>query len=506
MSRAFLLVIGINTGNSLDAADVVLTKFGADQSIVDLDDYSLSMPADLAARLRRFRQAVCDAQGDMGTAALLYERSLIESGEANDNAERLVADYTKYAAQAVNSLLQRSKKKLAGMSPIDLIGFHGQTCAHKPPSISRSEEEPYTVQIGDGQMLADLTGIPVVYDFRSDDLMNGGEAAPLAPGHHEHLAMHLKAQGKFPVAFCNAGNTGNISIISERPDKSLVVFGWDAGPFNEFPDRLMRLERGQDCDRGGECGARGKVNADLLKSLFEHAATTDQGENFLLKPPPKSSDPQWYRSIPELIDTVNGANKISFEDRLRTAEYFSAYVYFYSLRWVPDDVLLPRAYLLCGGGWNNPVVKRHFEQLLHGQFDQAPVIDGHKKLFEHIKGRLLSTDKKPECMISDEYGFSGQFMEARIFADAAVCRVKAVPFTRPETTGCKAPTLLGIIRFPHAQPQRASRNLQQWLDEHNSLHLTPDNPEIFDGRWSRAVAGWRSRLHEAGLMSSVEPA
>ncbi len=490
----FLLCIGVNTGNSLDAADVVLTKFGVDGSIADLDAFSEPMPDSLADRLRRFRTAVVDSLGDMDAAVRCYEQRAVEANSSTFSVDELVADFTLYVSGAVKELVRRTTESAGKPYSVDLIGFHGQTCAHQPPSISRSRETAYTLQIGDGELLATDTGIPVVFDFRSDDLMNGGEAAPLAPGHHEHLSRHLKDRGKFPIAFCNAGNTGNISVITESPGRGAVVSGWDVGPFNDYPDKLMQGERAEPCDFGGKIGAQGRVNADLLRLLFDHGAVTDNGDNYLLQPPPKSSDPQWYRLLPELLGQAPvGANPLSFEDRLRTAEYFAAYVYFYSLKWIATELLIPTCFALCGGGWNNPISRGHFEQLLAGNFDEHPVLPEHKDAFAQIAQRLRSSSQPVEVALADEFGFSGQYMEARLFADAAVCRIMGEPFSRPETTGCLTPTVLGILRFPDNNPELASENLKHWLSKYRSANLTLDKPGVFDRRWSRAACGWNAR-------------
>lgn len=484
--------IGIMTGNSLDGVDVVLTRFGKDGSIVDLDSHGAPMPDQLTKGLRLFRNVVGECSGEMDSAIARYEQEAAKAKVDSPTFDKLVAEYTLYVAGVVKEL---AKRAISSGSRIDLIGLHGQTCAHLPPSIAKDAKESYTLQIGDGQLLANETGITVVYDFRSDDLMNGGEAAPLAPVHHEHLARHLKKQGKFPIAFCNAGNTGNISVISERPDGSVVALGWDVGPFNNYPDKLMQKEGGKACDEGGAVGRNGKVNLDLLRVLFERGVVTRDGANFLLQQPPKSSDPQWYRLLPELLGEAPVAGKVlSFEDRLRTAEYFSAYVYYYSLKWIPPEVTMPARYALCGGGWNNPLSKEHFEQLLRGDFGNSPVLPEHSELFSEILGRLKAgAGGKVEVAMSDAFGFNGQYMEARIFADAAFCRIIGEPFSVPETTGCRAPTVLGIIRFPQAKQERASEELKQWLADYGSASLTLDEPRAFDGRWSRAARGWQGR-------------
>ncbi len=489
----FLLSIGVNTGNSLDAADVVLTKFGVDGSIVDLDALSSPMPGRLADNLRLFRSAVVDSHGDMDAAVRCYEERAANTQLASSTVDDLITEYTLFVSAAVKKLAERTSENAARRP--DLIGFHGQTCAHQPPSIAREATAAYTLQIGDGQLLANDTRIPVVFDFRSDDLMNGGEAAPLAPLHHEHLARHLKARGKFPIAFCNAGNTGNISVITENQG-GVFVSGWDVGPFNDYPDKLMQAERSEACDFDGRIGAQGRVNGDLLRLLFDKGAVTDRGENYLLQPPPKSSDPQWYRLLPELMGKAEvEANLLSFEDRLRTAEYFAAYVFFYSLKWIANEVPIPTCFALCGGGWNNPISRGHFVQLLEGNFDEHPVLVEHKSIFEEIHQRLRNTKHPLEVAMADEFGFSGQYMEARLFADAAVCRIMGEPFSRPETSGCKSPTVLGILRFPEDKPELASEALKQWLSKYQSANLTLDKPRVFDGRWSRAARGWHARAN-----------
>lgn len=501
-SNNYLLAIGAMTGNSLDGVDVVLTRFDKDGTIKDLKSHSVSSPAQLTAKLRAVREVINNCQGDMETAIREFESKAAEHGSFDDVQNQ----YIRFVATAIHELIELCKQdaELAAeydLTRIDVIGFHGQTCAHFPPSIARTNDPnvTYTVQIGDGQALADLTGIPVVYDFRSDDLMNGGEAAPLAPVHHQHLAEQLRKQGRFPIAFCNAGNTGNFTIISATTDSGDVsVVGWDAGPFNNYPDRLVQMERGEECDRDGRFGTKGKVNLALLKMLFETAVTTQDGRNYLLETPPKSSDPQWYRLIPELTgERECDGQTVSFEDRLRTAEYFAAYIYAHALSMVPEHLIMPRFFALCGGGWKNPVSRQHFAALLQGESSDNPILDEHKSLFEKLRARL---GEGAEIVVtrSDEFGFDGTAMEARIFADAAVSRVMGRSFTRPSTTGVSRDTVCGIIRFPAGASGERGSKLRDWLDQFQTLDCTVDKPDAFDRRWSRAVAGWKGRLGGSG--------
>ena len=174
--------LGIMTGNSLDATDIVLTAF-ENADISDIAAYSKAYPKSLTQKMLALRQKIKAVNADM---------SKLEQDEEVISA---INEYTMEVAQTVNEFLQKTdfpKEKIAA------IGFHGQTCDHFPPSIAQGKP-PYTIQIGNAQMLADLTQIPVIYDFRSDDILNGGEGAPLAPVHNQHLAKALQQKGVFPV-------------------------------------------------------------------------------------------------------------------------------------------------------------------------------------------------------------------------------------------------------------------------------------------------------------------
>ncbi len=424
--------IGIMTGNSLDAVDTILTRFTPDQ-ITDICGYSKTIPHKMAADFRKLKELLAQNDGDIKTVSQFSEL----------NFQELHNTYLRFIAQAVTELIAKSG---ISKSEIDAIGFHGQTCYHLPPSVARKGQQPNTLQIGSGQMLADLIGLPVAFDFRSDDLMNGGEAAPLAPVHNLHLARCLKSKGLKTIAFCNGGNTGNISIICA--DK---VCGWDTGPFNHFIDALSRREKNKPCDYNGQYGRQGKINLSLLHALFNRAVSNQSGDNFLLQRPPKSSDPAWYKFISELSD-----KNISFADRIRTAEFFSAYIFAYSLRWSP--VGTPEDFLLFGGGWNNPIILEDFRCLLRGE---APILPEHQQIFAQIK------NPRAKIEWSDHYGFNGKYMEARIFADMARCLLTREPFSYPETTGCQKPTIGGIL----ALPGRGNARL-----------------------WSRAAYGWQKQI------------
>jgi len=476
-----LLTIGIMTGNSLDAADVVLTAFYQNGKIEDLEFLSLPSSKELYNKLKDLRSYINEQKGDMHKVAKKYKYAEVL------NFDGVLDEYTKFVATAVKELIVKAKlnpdiKTKYDLDHVDIIGFHGQTCAHLPPSQAK-DGNTYTVQIGNGKKLAELTGISVAYDFRSDDLMNGGEGAPLAPKHNEHLAQALKTTGEFPIVFINGGNTSNLAPITYDNEGNTTLMGWDAGPFNHFPDMLMRTYTDKTCDVDGEIGKQGNVNQKLLKDLFDNAAVTAGDKNFLTIQPPKSSDPQWYKMIPMLKN-----KDISFEDKVRTVEYFSAYLTYHSLGYIPDNLVMPGHFALFGGGWKNPIITDDFKCLIKGEFFKNPILPEHKEWFEKINYRVHVNGRIAQVAPSSKFGFDGNAMEARIFADLAYCKVVGEAFTTTEITGVKEPVVCGLIELS----KEVTPNLKAWLRKYKTKVTT--GGRRFDKRWSRASAGWKERV------------
>lgn len=447
--------IGIMTGNSLDAADAVLSAF-TENTVRDLASFSMPYPPVLRERFLRLKEKV---------------KNVPETEKLADDPDFLITveAYTRLAAETVNRLLAESGIE---KTEIAAIGFHGQTCDHFPPSVAGSGAA-YTLQVGDARLLAELTGIPVIYDFRSDDLMNGGEGAPLAPLHNLRLVRMLAGQGYDSAAFCNGGNTGNLAVVSAGGD----ICGWDTGPFNHLPDLLMRKYQKRAFDKDGILGAQGEVVSELLRQLFEQAAVTAEGKNFYLLEPPKSSDPHWYKAVYD--------ERFSFADNLRTAEYLAAYGFVYNLCHLQSERKMPALFLLFGGGWKNPLVRRDFENLLG---HRGLVLPEHGKVFADIYARL---PQNPRAAFSDDFGFSGAYMEARIFADMAYSKIVGRPFSLPSTTGCKTPTVGGIYVLPDDKKEYL---LTRLFKQYGNTAEPESNPRL----WSRAAKGWQ-RIFAAGV-------
>lgn len=368
-------IIGNMTGNSMDAADFVLTEF-SENGMRDVCAYSKQYSKEMQIKMARLRQSV-----------LNKTKKQIE--KLND-FKNVHDEYVRHVAAGVREMCTKYK---IDVKSVDAIGFHGKTLDHNPPSKAVSDGSlPYTLQIGSGKMLADLTGIKVVYDFRSDLLMRGFEGAPLVGPHNAHIAL-IEGDG----IYYNGGNTSNFAIVQNAQ----ALLSSDAGPCNEYIDAYVRSFCNLPYDKDGLIGQKGVVCEDFLKKLF------DFGRAFYETPLAKSGDPAYYRKDEILHDEA--LNKMSAADALRTFEYFAAYVAVQALTLIPEDVTLPKNIILFGGGWKNPVVRQSFEEILSGK---GFVLKEHQEAFARLQKRF---GKVPAV----KYSSFGTYMEARLMADMA---------------------------------------------------------------------------------------
>jgi anhydro-N-acetylmuramic acid kinase len=270
-------------------------------------------------------------------------------------------------------------------------------------------------------MLADLTGVPVVYDFRSDYIMQGFEGAPLVLPHNAHIS-RLEGDG----IYYNGGNTSNFAIIH----KGVAQIGADAGPFNEYTDNYVRLHSEYSFDKDGMFGKEGQINWQLLQVIF------DYGRVFYEAALPKSGDPAYYHKN-EIFSYVEN-KKITFVDAVRTFEYAAAYMAAYVLALVPDNILLPEKIILFGGGWKNPVVQQSFIDLLRGK---AAVLDEHQQQFANLQKRFVLPVEVRQSRFGD-------YMEARLFADLARYKLENDVWKLPEVVKSGKNIVCGVVAQP----------------------------------------------------------
>lgn len=405
------------TGNSMDAVDVVLTEFDGGK-IQDICSFSRPYSLAQKKRIDALRQRVV---GQKIPASELVKDADFQS---------VHAEYIEGVAAAVNEMCRRFN---IDKSQVQAIGFHGKTLDHNPPSLAGGNRSlPFTTQMGSAQLLADLTDIPVINDFRSALLMNGFEGAPLAAPHNAHIS-EQEGDG----CYINAGNTSNLAWI----DAGKVQACWDIGPFNEYIDNFVLRYKNAAMDTDGRWGMRGKTLPELLDILFA------RGRYFYELNPPKSGDPAFYKTAELFAETAQkytmlGQDENIFCDILHTLEVFAGYLAAYAVAATPLQVKVCPQFILFGGGWKNPVACQSFIDTLSGK--SAPFPE-HKKLFDDFRKRL---GQSPQI----RYSTLGNFMEARLFADLARYFLEDRVWELPELQNLEKKLILGKIRYPHAAP------------------------------------------------------
>lgn len=403
------LIIGNMTGNSMDAIDLILTRFDGDR-IEDICSYSQPYDHSMQQQMQHLRLAVCDKT----PSEILKIREFIPL-------------HNKYIAQIAAAIDKMCALNGIDKSHVDAIGFHGKTLDHNPPSRAKlTHSLPYTLQIGSGKMLADLTKIRVVYDFRSAPLMAGFEAAPLIPPHNANIA---KSEGD--GIYFNAGNTSNFAVIYQG--KADICS--DCGPCNEYIDNFIRAQTNMPFDQDGKFGAKGKLDKQFLEFLY------NIGRSFYEAPLPKSGDPAYYYK--EKVFNRISQHNIPFADAVRTLEYFAAYIAAQSLTLVPEDIFLPNRIIMFGGGWKNPVIKEDFINILK---DKAYVFPEHIEAFRILRKRWNDDLQVKPTPFSD-------FMEARLCADMARYRLENKPWPLPECILQGVFPICGVIAEPAFEPR-----------------------------------------------------
>ncbi|MEZ5817135.1 MAG: anhydro-N-acetylmuramic acid kinase [Hyphomicrobiaceae bacterium] len=357
--------LGLMSGTSLDGIDIALLETDGEERVRKLGAQSVAYPEEFRARLH---QALADAAGlarrdDRPGCLLDVERELTERHA--DAALRFMGD------------------RMLQPSAIDVIGFHGQTVLHRPGA-------GLTIQLGDGQLLADRTGVDVVYDLRAADCAAGGEGAPLAPAYHRALAAKLPQR---PAVFLNIGGVANVTWIGE--DGALVAF--DTGPGNAMIDDLVSRTTGAPHDTDGGLAASGQADARVVHAYLMHP--------FFAKPVPKSLDRNAF--APELIEGL------SLADAAATLTAFTVEGIVKAREHMPAE---PGLWIVCGGGRRN------------------------RTLMSRLAARVENAVVPAEAV-----GLDGDTLEAEAWAYLAVRSLDGLPISWPATTGVREPITGGVL-------------------------------------------------------------
>ncbi len=301
-------------------------------------------------------------------------------------ANALVRAYT----QVVSTLLNQ-----AGLpaTAITAIGAHGQTVRHRPQAFDGTG---YTLQLNNPALLAELTGIEVVADFRSRDVAAGGQGAPLVPTFHQAMFARLGRT----VCVLNIGGISNLSVLNDD-----AVLGLDCGPGNALMDAWCQQHTGQVFDRDGAWAACGQVNGALLATLLR--------EPYFAKPPPKSTGRDLF-NVPWLHQQLSGFSSVTPIDVQATLTELTAQVCANDvLRYGPQSECL----MVCGGGALNT----------------------------HLMTRLQAHLPAQEVLGSQAHGLPPQQVEAAAFAWLARKTVLRQTASLSSVTGAHGSRVLGAI-------------------------------------------------------------
>lgn len=388
LERDRLRVVGLMSGTSLDAVDAALVE----------------------VRLTPDRQAIAEE----GVTLLAFEMSpytaeeraaihaLIPTSGGTGDARALCAGSFALGARFARAAREVVAKAGLRLDEIDLVGSHGQTVDHQPPSSGAAVAG--TLQLGEPALIAAELGAVTVADFRTADVAVGGEGAPLVPW--TDWALHRRA-GR-ARALQNIGGIANVTLVMEAAEE---VVAFDNGPGNVMIDALAPLasDGRDDLDRDGALSARGRVQEDLLAALLD--------DDYLRRPPPKSTGRERYGRERTLAWAAAHRDRAPV-DLLATLVELTARAiadsYRAHLPRLPDEVLVS------GGGARNATLMAALRRLL------API---------------------PVRVFGDDPA-AADAKEAIAFAVLAVAALHGWPASLPRVTGARKRAVLGKICLP----------------------------------------------------------
>jgi anhydro-N-acetylmuramic acid kinase len=371
MNKPQSLYIGLMSGTSLDGIDAVLAKIEASGETSLLDSASIAFSPEL-------RKALLDLQSPGPN----------EIHRENQAGNALAAAY----ADAVKQLLTQAK-----LSPADIsaIGAHGQTIRHQA---DLAHHLAYTHQTLSPALLAELTSIDVIADFRSRDLAAGGHGAPLVPAFHAQQFSTDKN-----IAVLNLGGIANLTLLPKEGE----VKGFDCGPGNMLMDAWIADQQGHTFDENGTWASQGITNQSLLSKMM--------ADPFFAKAPPKSTgrDDFHLEWLQKQIDSDN----INAEDVQATLLQLTVDSALQALEcYAPQTQTL----VICGGGARNTALLNLFK----------------------VRAELLFKNTL-EIVTSDALGIDPQLVEGLAFAWLAWAHKEKRPANLPAVTGAKGPRILG---------------------------------------------------------------
>ncbi len=373
MKKNFFTAIGLMSGTSMDGVDLsVIKSDGYDEYSSILDEYH-EYGDELFNNITSLRDKI-------------HKKSDLD--KYKQNIADLEREITLFHYDIINKVLKKNNLQ------VDLVGFHGQTIYH-------NVEESISKQIGNGLLLSQLIKKEVVYNFRNNDLKNGGQGAPLAPIFHKMLVKKFSLE---KALFINIGGIINSSTILNKGQ----LIASDHGPGMCLIDEWIRKKTKKRFDKNGEISKSGKVDKlilnqaiDNLYSKFEINKKNENTDNNI-----KSFDVKDFS-----LSFVKG---LSLENGAATLIELTAFI----IKELIESKLklnISENIYLCGGGRKNKFL-----------------VDSIKKDYDNIK-------------LIDEIGVNGDYVESQAFGYLAIRSILDLPISFPETTGCKHPSRGGDL-------------------------------------------------------------
>ena len=360
MKKNSYLSLGVMSGTSNDGIDVSLIQSDGKNKLKILG----SMYVKYNNKLTK----------DLNDLTASIKSNGINSSKIIDLQERITISYIHAIKKFINS----------NNAKIDLISLHGQTIFHDP-------DKKISIQLCNANLIKAEFNCPIIYDFRQNDLINGGEGAPLVPIFHNLINKHLSLSGT--NAYLNIGGISNITIIKNNK----IVTAFDTGPGMAILNDYVYYKKKKFYDKDGNDSSRGIFDKNLINKLLNN--------DFFKKKPPKSLDKSYFNKTEFL--------KLNYYDACASIVEFTAECIRIGI--AQSKYKIDNLILMGGGVKNNYLIRR-------------------------IKDKL-----NINVLNAEELGIDEDFIEAQAFAYLGIRCVKKLPITFPQTTGANRPVSGGKI-------------------------------------------------------------
>ena len=362
MSKSFYS-LGLMSGTSMDGVDASIIQSDGESKYKVISNKYFKYKENLYGELASLRDKI-NTSKDLKTLS--------------NDLKSLEKEITIFHAEAVDKIIKESNVE------IHFVGFHGQTIFHNP-------DEKISTQLGDGKLLSKLIKKTVVYNFRQNDINNGGQGAPLSPVFH--MLLKNKYKLKLPLIILNIGGIANVTVI----DLKNHMYSQDIGPGNCLIDEWIRRNSKSKYDENGSIAKLGKINKIILNQALKNFSYNNNAKSYDIK----DFDAFFVKGL-------------SLEDGAANLTEYTSEILQRQLKIFIKDLNVN--ILVAGGGRKNKFLIKSIEEKIN------------------IPLKLI-----------DDFEIDGDFVESQAFAYLAIRSYRKLPISFPETTGCIKPSIGGVI-------------------------------------------------------------